>query len=246
MSPGTLSVLAEIDALDDLSLIDGVQGIGILNIEDILKLGRENARLLLREISDRGYAQPAIRFFDQHPRLPADSVTLGFRGARLLGDRSVVNDFLHAVDALLLEEEPTVVLPMYAHAQEFQKFAALVSPLSCSLGVTIECPEAALGINQIVGDCAVVEVGLNDLTQFTLAWDRNSVNFDVMSSSEISHGVGILIEKVSECVADRRVQYSLGLDLRPSRELVERIGALGVAEISCPAVLASRWLEIMA
>jgi hypothetical protein len=70
------------------------------------------------------------------------------------------------------------------------------------------------------------------------------VNFNLMSPHRIRDGVAILITAVSTFVADKPIQYSLGLDLRPSKELVDQIIDLGILKISCPAVLVARWRKL--
>ncbi|MFF5262413.1 putative PEP-binding protein [Actinomadura viridis] len=243
--PARIDVLAELETAADLQAAGDADGIAVLDIEDVAVMGAGRARDLLREIGARGHAMPAIRFFDRHPRPAPGEPRIGHRGARLASEDAVVAEFLRLVEALDLGRAPTVVLPMYAHAHEFERFAARMAPLTDRLGVTVECAEAALCLGRITPYCSLVEIGLNDLTQFSVAWDRDVVNGEVMSPCRISDGVAALIARVSDTVAGGRAQYSLGLDLRPSPELAEQIAGLGVPAISCPAPLAARWRAIV-
>ncbi|GAA3939235.1 hypothetical protein GCM10023085_20880 [Actinomadura viridis] len=240
-----IDVLAELETAADLQAAGDADGIAVLDIEDVVRMGAGRARDLLREIGARGHATPAVRFFDRNPRPAPGEPRIGRRGARIASEDAVVAEFLHLVEALDLGRAPTVVLPMYAHAHEFERFAERMAPLTDRLGVTVECAEAALCLGRIMPYCSLVEIGLNDLTQFSVAWDRDVVNSEVMSPCRISEGVAALIARVSATAAGGRAQYSLGLDLRPSPELAEQIAGLGVPAISCPAPLAARWRAIV-
>lgn len=240
-----LDVLAEVAIPADLPTVSIADGIGVVNVEGLVRLGRDDARRLCAELADVHREALEIRFFDHHPVPSAADATMGYRGARVALDGRAVDLFLRWVDDLDLAREPTVVLPMYAHADEFEAFARRMAPLTSSIGVTVECPEAALCLGQIVDRCSSVEIGLNDLTQFTVAWNRDVVSRLLMPTDRISEGVAVLIDRVSAAVVGRPIRYSLGLDLRPSPALVDRIAALGVPAISCPAVLAARWKALM-
>jgi phosphoenolpyruvate-protein kinase (PTS system EI component) len=239
-----LDVLSEVEDWSDLRRVDVADGIGIVNVEDLMRMGKNEARQLCEELADVDKVPLAIRFFDRHPD-PSVAATMGYRGARVARDQIVVDRFVSWVEDLRLRQEPIVVLPMYAHAEEVDHFARQVAQFTSSIGVTVECPEAALCLEQIVGRCAVVEVGLNDLSQYTLAWSRDIVDSRVMSTEKLSDGVSLLVQRVSRIVAKQPVRYSLGLDLCPSVALVEKIASLGVPSISCPSVLTGWWKTLM-
>jgi len=109
--------------------------------------------------------------------------SLGLRGLRLLLQREdILGPQLRAVSALAKERPLTVLLPMLdtvdcLHIATRQ----LCKILRCrdrhefpfQLGTMIEVPSAALQIDEILPHVDSIAIGLNDLTQYLLAADRD-------------------------------------------------------------------------
>jgi pyruvate,water dikinase len=94
-----------------------------------------------------------------------------------------------------------IMLPMVQHVNEFQKAKAIMfdeglDMEKTEIGIMVETPGAALTIEDFIDDgIDFISFGTNDLTQYTLAVDRNNENVAGLYS-EMHPGVIKLIEYV--------------------------------------------------
>jgi phosphoenolpyruvate-protein kinase (PTS system EI component) len=135
------------------------------------------------------------------------------------------------------------ILPMVTTANEIIEFKKAISNKYKRIGVTVETPSAALAINEICELSAFIEIGLNDLTQYTMAWDRDIPNESRLPATQIQPSVAKLIEKVVKTCNARNINYALGLDLRHCKSLAANLNQIGVNKISCSPYLIKQWIK---
>ncbi|MFH1420059.1 MAG: phosphoenolpyruvate--protein phosphotransferase [Planctomycetota bacterium] len=109
--------------------------------------------------------------------------SLGLRGLRFLLQREdVLAPQLRAISRLSMERPLTVLLPMldtvatlHATIRTFCRILGCRSraDFSFGLGTMIEVPSAALMVDEILSEVDSIAIGLNDLTQYLLAADRD-------------------------------------------------------------------------
>jgi phosphotransferase system enzyme I (PtsI) len=130
-------------------------------------------RVVVRTLD--GGADKPLLFLDQpRERNPA----LGIRGVRI-GKNSpqVVTDQLTAISQAARREraEVWVMAPMVATIDEAADFVARCDEAGLEVqGVMIEVPAAALSASQVLQTARFASIGTNDLTQYTMAADRDA------------------------------------------------------------------------
>jgi len=250
----SMSVLAEATSADDLhgALVDGADGVSVVRAEDLLQdIGGKaiEARALAQALTDARQALPIlVRFFD--PDLELENVSgqrcvaqryLGYRGVRVLEvDDKWSKAFIAGLDMLGLDGV-VVVLPMVTSVSEVRRAMDQFGHHGHRVGVTVETPAAALRISELLGLSTFIQIGLNDLTQYTMAWDRDVANEERLPSDFIVEPVADLIRSVTAACRLAGVPYTVGLDLRPSQALVGQLLGLGVGSISCAPALVKPW-----
>jgi phosphoenolpyruvate-protein phosphotransferase (PTS system enzyme I) len=130
-------------------------------------------RVVVRTLD--GGADKPLLFLDQPPeRNPA----LGIRGVRI-GQNSpqVLTDQLTAISQAARREraEVWVMAPMVATVDEAADFVARCDEAGLEVpGIMIEVPAAALSASQVLQTARFASIGTNDLTQYTMAADRDA------------------------------------------------------------------------
>jgi phosphotransferase system enzyme I (PtsI) len=109
--------------------------------------------------------------------------SLGLRGLRLLLQREdILRPQLGAIVALARQRPVTLLLPMLDSVDTLEmatdRFCRIAGcrgrrTLPFQLGAMVEMPSAALMVADILDEVDAVSIGLNDLTQYTLAADRD-------------------------------------------------------------------------
>lgn len=254
----SIAVLAEPCSRRDLcSLFDcGADGLGVVRAEylTVAESGsRRDAAMSVARLVD--YAQQhslLIRFFDcriTETSIAADQVApvdyLGYRGIRMIErDPSLAQRFLALLDQSGFGNAG-IVLPMITAKQEIERARQLFGSRYSRIGATVETPAAAVMIDEIVAVAQFIEVGVNDLTQYTMAWDRDVPSAERLPPDRIARPVAALIADVVAACERDRVPYTVGLDLRPSPGLAAQLVQLGVRSISCAPALVKRWKAVL-
>jgi len=130
-----------------------------------------------------------------------------------------------------------IMLPLVQHVSEFRKAKALMVEEGLNLekievGIMVETPGAALTIDDFIEDgIDFISFGTNDLTQYTLAVDRNNENVADLYS-ELHPAVLTLIEYVVERCNKAGVTTSICGQAGSYPEMAKRLVEIGITSIS--------------
>ena len=240
-------ILANISGLDDLAegLPEGFAGVGLFRTE-FLYLGRpdlpteEEQFRVYREVLERvGGREVVVRTFDLGADKTAESLPCAAEANPALGCRGIRFGFAHLdvlktqIRALLRAAacgDLRIMYPMIVSCEEVARIKAFVSEAAAELkregvvhrvpcqGVMIETPAAALISDELARMVDFFSIGTNDLTQYTLAMDREGGWSDGSCSSrhpailrlirmtvENAHRAGIPVSVCGELAADKEM-----------------------------------------
>ena len=165
---------------------------------------------------------------------------LGFRGIR----RDLVEDIhfraeLRAIKKLVEEGYTNVgiMLPLITSVEEVRKAKQIALeeglPLSkIEFGIMVETPAAALIIEDIVKEGVdFISLGTNDLTQYTLAVDRNNENVAYLYD-ETHPAVMKLIERTIKICKENGVKTSICGQAGSYPHVVEKLVEIGIDSVS--------------
>ncbi|MHA7208992.1 phosphoenolpyruvate--protein phosphotransferase [Arthrobacter sp. MDT1-65] len=193
----------------------GAQGVGLLRTEFCF-LGRDTEPTAEEQIEaykgvfdafagkkvvvrtlDAGADKPLPFLTDTSEPNPA----LGVRGYRTdLTSPGVLERQLRAIAdaASQATADVWVMAPMISTAEEASDFAKLCSNAGLQTpGVMVEVPSAALMAEAILGEVAFASLGTNDLTQYTMAADRQLGSLAALNNSwqpAVLRMVGLTVE----------------------------------------------------
>ncbi len=160
---------------------------------------------------------------------------LGFRGIRRgLRQPELLRHEFRAIHSLHQEglKNVGVMLPLVQHPDEIRQAKKIAreegldpNDDAFEFGIMIEIPAAALMIREMIDEgLDFVSFGTNDLTQYTLAVDRNNENVADLFD-EHHPAIGRLIETVIKACRDQGVKTSIcgqaGSDPRFVKKLIE-------------------------
>jgi phosphotransferase system enzyme I (PtsI) len=167
--------------------------------------------------------------------------SLGVRGVRLLLSRpDILEPQVRALARLARLRPVTVLLPMIDTVDTLMRIQAELDRI-CGvaggtdrpfrLGTMIEVPSAALLIDEVIDRVDSVAVGLNDLTQYLLAADRDD-EFVESYHDALQPVVLRLVHRLVETAVDRGKPVTMCGELAGDPLLTPLMLALGVRRIS--------------
>jgi pyruvate, water dikinase len=130
-----------------------------------------------------------------------------------------------------------IMLPMVQHVRELKAAKTLMREEGLDLekielGIMVETPGAALTIEEFIEEgLDFVSFGTNDLTQYTLAVDRNNENVAELYS-ELHPAILKLIEYVIEQCNEAGVKTSICGQAGSYPEMAKRLVQIGITSIS--------------
>lgn len=177
-----------------------------------------------------------------------ENPALGYRAIRICLDR--VEIFKTQLRALLRASaygKIAIMFPMITSVQEVQEIKQIVAEVksdldaqeitydhSIQLGVMIETPAAALISDQLAKEVDFFSVGTNDLTQYTLAIDRQNQKLERFYNP---HHIAVLrlIQMAAENAHKNGIWIGICGELGADLSLTETFLAMGIDELSVSA-----------
>jgi phosphotransferase system enzyme I (PtsI) len=256
LADGTrIPLLANVDSAADadVALESGAEGIGLFRTEflyadaiDAPDVGTQfehyaavmrgfAGRPVVARVFDAGADKPLRFLNDGREGNPA----LGLRGLRALrSNEPVLRDQL---EALRLAQADTgadlwVMAPMVADAEETEYFMNVGRQAGLrTVGVTAEIPSLAILAEQVLELADFVSIGTNDLTQFTMAADRE---LGVVSSYQDPWHPAVLrlAERLALAAADAGKPVGICGEAASDPELAVVLVGLGATTLSMSPV----------
>lgn len=171
---------------------------------------------------------------------------IGWRGVRRFVDpenpkeQEILKTELKAIKKVVEEGYSNVgiMLPMAQHPEELKRFKRVSREIGLEphedidVGIMIEIPAAALVINEFIEEgIDFVSFGTNDLTQFTLAVDRDNERIAKLYD-ERHPAVQRLIREVIEACNENGVESSICGQAGSYPDVVEKLVNYGITSVS--------------
>lgn len=206
-------------------------------------------RVIIRTL-DIG-ADKQVDYFDLvHEENPA----MGYRAIRICLDRiDVFKTQLRALYRASIYGALSIMYPMIISVEEVRKIKAIVAEVKAELaqegipygeveqGIMIETPAAAIISDLLAQEVDFFSIGTNDLTQYTLAIDRQNAKLDTINNPH-HEAVLRLIEMVVQNGHKAGIWVGICGELGADITMTQRFIEMGIDELSVSAskVLAVR------
>ncbi len=255
-------VYANISGPEDIPklLSSGADGVGLFRSEFLFlgkdaKPGEEEQYLAYKSVLEAmGNKEVIIRTMDlgsdksvRWLNLPKEpNPALGLRGVRVsLEKKEIFNTQLRALLRAGVCGNLKIMFPMIASEWEIDEIKKCVNSAAAELekekaeytvpklGIMIETPSAAVTMDILAKKVDFVSIGTNDLTQYTLALDREANGledyFDPHHESVLR-----LIESVAKECRKNNITSGICGALAADSDVTERLIASGIDELSVP------------
>lgn len=240
------------------AIAQDAEGVGLMRSE-FLYLGRDRLPTedelfeAYKQVAETMHSRPVvIRTLDIGADKQADYLNLakeenpalGLRGLRIcLTREEIFRPQLRAIYRASAFGNLNVMFPMVASVWELQEAKALCAKIRQELaeegtaigdvpiGVMIETPAAAVLAADLAKEADFFSVGTNDLTQYTLAVDRQNANlgrfYDPYHPAVLS-----LLSHIAKCANDAGIWAGICGELAADPKLTETFLEMGFAELS--------------
>ncbi len=199
-----------------------------------------NQRVVIRTL-DMGADKQASYFHLPQEENPA----LGVRGIRLcLARPDLFRTQLRALYRASVLGKLSIMFPMVTTAEELREVLAICKsvrnelateglPFSddVELGIMIETPAAALISDQLAELVDFFSIGTNDLTQYTLACDRQNVHLEYLNAKH-SQAVMRLMEYTIQNAHAKGIWVGICGEMASDQQLAESFIRMGADELS--------------
>ncbi len=256
----TVLLCANIGSPEDaeLAVLGDAEGVGLMRSE-FLYLGRtelpseEELFAAYKKVAEIMQDRPVIiRTLDigadkqaEYLNLPMEeNPALGLRGLRLCIDRpDIFRTQLRAIYRASAYGNLSMMFPMVASVWELRKAKAFCEEIRKELaiqgilagevpiGVMVETPAAALMAEALAKEADFFSVGTNDLTQYTLAVDRQNAALDAFYDP-YHPAVLSLMTHISACAHKAGIWAGVCGELGADPKLTEKFLEMGYTELS--------------
>lgn len=249
-----IHIYANINALEEVddALLFGAEGVGVFKTEFVYlnssNLPSEDEQFIAyKEMAKKlGKKKLIIRTFDigvdkvpEYIRLPKEeNPALGYRGIRLcLNELKLFKTQLRAILRASVYGNVSIMYPMIVSVDEIHRIKKLIKELmnelsnekiafndSIEQGIMIETPAAVLMSEELAREVNFFSIGTNDLTQYTLAVDRqNPLVEDLYDSHHpsILRSIQIVINNAKKAGIWTSISGELGADLSLTKKLID-------------------------
>ena len=256
----TLLLYANIGSPEDaqMAMLGDAEGVGLMRSE-FLYLGRtelpseEELFTAYKKVAEIMQDRPVIiRTLDigadkqaEYLHLPMEeNPALGLRGLRLCMDRpDIFRTQLRAIYRASAYGNLSMMFPMVASVWELRKAKAFCEEIRKELstqgiltgevpiGVMVETPAAALMAETLAEEADFFSVGTNDLTQYTLAVDRQNAALDAFYDP-YHPAVLSLMAHIAACARKAGIWAGVCGELGADPKLTEKFLEMGYKELS--------------
>lgn len=256
-----ISLFANVSSLSDLDLVlaSDAEGIGLFRSEFIylqetdfptedtqfeiykkLLEGMQGKKVIIRTL-DIGADKTADYFMLKHEDNPA----MGLRAVRLcLANRHVFKTQLRALIRASVYGKLGIMVPMITTVEEVRECLRIIEDVKAALrsqgieysddiefGIMVETPAAAIISDELAPYVDFFSIGTNDLTQFTLAVDRQNAELSNYLNP-YHHAVIRLIEMTVKNAHAAGVWVGVCGELASDEKFTAKLIQLGIDELS--------------
>lgn len=207
-------------------------------------ISKMNGKKVIIRTLDIGADKQADYFNIPHEENPA----MGFRATRICLNRvDVFKTQLRAIYRASAYGTASIMFPMIISVKEVKRIKEIVEEVKdelrqedisfgdVELGIMIETPAAVMIADMLAAEVDFFSIGTNDLTQYTLAIDRQNQSLDDIYDPH-HEAVLRMIQRTIECAHDHGAWCGICGELGADMELTRRFLQMGIDELSVSPV----------
>ena len=207
-------------------------------------ISKMNGKKVIIRTLDIGADKQADYFNIPREENPA----MGFRAIRICLERTdVFKTQLRAIFRASAYGTASIMFPMIISVDEVKKIKGIVEEVKAELtredipfgdvelGIMIETPAAVMIADLLAAEVDFFSIGTNDLTQYTLAIDRQNQSLDNIYDPH-HEAVLRMIQRTIECAHEHGAWCGICGELGADMELTRRFLQMGIDELSVSPV----------
>ena len=207
-------------------------------------ISKMNGKKVIIRTLDIGADKQADYFNIPHEENPA----MGYRAIRICLDRvDVFKTQLRAIYRASAYGTASIMFPMIISVAEVKRIKEIVEEVKeelrqadipfgdVELGIMVETPAAVMIADMLAAEVDFFSIGTNDLTQYTLAIDRQNQSLDNIYDPH-HEAVLRMIQRTIECAHDHGAWCGICGELGADMELTRRFIQMGIDELSVSPV----------